>query len=73
MPIRRNKFLTVARKKWMARTFQGLFLLVTAASVGDTFLKLSDFWRFILIVLAAFAFGLGLYFSQANTKRETEE
>ena len=60
-------FLTKGRKRWMAKTFQGVFLLMAAGAVGDTFLKLTLIWRLVVIGAGFGAFIGGLICAKSDT------
>jgi hypothetical protein len=68
----KRRFLTRSRQKWLAGSFQGLFLIASAASAGETFLKLPMGWRWGLIGVTAVSFVMGLYFAKADSDT-TEE
>ena len=59
-------FLTKGRKGWMAKTFQGLFLLAAAGTAGESFLKLSLTWRLVVIGVGLGAFVIGLICAKAD-------
>jgi len=59
-------FLTKTRKEWMAKTFQGLFLLMAAGVVGETFLKLALLWRLVVIGAGFGAFVGGLICAKSD-------
>jgi hypothetical protein len=65
-------FLTKSRKKWMARTFQGLFLLAAAGAAGESFLRLSFAWRLVVVGVGFGAFTAGLIFAKADTPGNEE-
>jgi hypothetical protein len=65
-------FLTSARRKWMAKTFQGFFLLMAAGTVGETFLKLTLAWKSAMIGLGLGAFVMGFLFSKADSLGQEE-
>ena len=68
MPKRR--LLGRAREKWLARSFQGLFLIASAAAAGEAFLKLPLAWRWALVSVVIVSFVLGLYFAKADAGEE---
>jgi hypothetical protein len=72
MSTTKKALLTKARKKWMARTFEGLFLLMAAGTVGDAFLKFTQVWRLVVIGLGFGAFVAGFLFAKTDASGEEE-
>ena len=66
-------FLNKARRKWLARTLQGAFLIGSAAVVGEPFLKLSWVGRILLFGALIISFGLGLFFAKADAAKDQED
>lgn len=65
----KHRFLTKPRQKWLARTFQGLFLLAAAGVAGESFLRISFAWRLVVIGVGFGAFVAGLISANADTSR----
>ena len=72
MSTKGKTFLTKGRKKWMARTFQGLFLLAAAGTAGESFLKLLLVWRLVVIGVGLGAFVAGLMCAKTDISGSEE-
>jgi hypothetical protein len=68
--MRMSAFLTKSRKKWMAKTFQGLFLLAAAGVAGESFRRISFAWRLAVVSGGVGAFVIGLICAKAGTSEE---
>jgi hypothetical protein len=72
MSSTKETFLTKARKSWMVKTFQGLFLLMAAGAVGESFLKLALAWKLVVIGAGLGAFIMGFLFAKVETSDARE-
>lgn len=73
MRMSKTRFLTTGRRRWLARSFQGLFLIAAAGAAGEAFLKLPLGWRGVVVGVLVVSFLLGLYFATAETNGERGE
>ena len=73
LSMSKKRFLNRARQRWLARSFQGLFLVASAGAAGEVFLRLSVGWRWALVAVVVVAFVLGLYFARADTTNDNQE
>lgn len=69
----KKRFLNAARQKWLARSFQGLFLIAAAGAAGEAFLKFPLVGRVGLTCVVLLSFALGLYFAKADRETERKE
>jgi hypothetical protein len=66
MSSAKGTFLTKSRKEWMAKTFQGFFLLAAAGVAGESFRRISFAWRLVVIGVGFGAFAAGLIFAKTG-------
>jgi hypothetical protein len=69
----KKRFLTREREKWLARTFQGLFLIACASAASEAFVKYPLAGRGTLVAVVAVSFFVGLYFARAELTERKEE
>ena len=62
----KHRFLNKPRQKWLARTFQGLFLLAVAGALSESFLKLPLAWRLVVVGGGFSVFMAGLIYAKAD-------
>jgi len=66
-----KKFLTTARRKWLAKFLQNVALVLLAGMAGgELFLKISLEWRLVFLGAFVISFLAGLIFAVDPTKEE---